>query len=99
MTFAQRFLDDITIDYIEFDFNERYKRRGLKNKYLNKKIAEENLKLFKQIADKYNLKLILAYGTLLGAIREGDFITHDYDIDLMIFKEDIEKLLLKLKLS
>lgn len=59
-------------------------------KIMDKKIARENLLLFKQLADKAGLKFGLMYGTLLGAIREHDFIAHDEDIDLFILKEDIE---------
>lgn len=29
-----------------------------------------------------NLNIYLIFGTLLGAIRENDFINHDYDVDL-----------------
>jgi len=32
--------------------------------------------------DKFNLDIYLVYGTLLGVIRENDFIAHDNDIDL-----------------
>ncbi|MHA2012751.1 MAG: LicD family protein [Candidatus Helarchaeota archaeon] len=31
---------------------------------------------------KLNIKVYLVYGTLLGSIRENDFINHDHDIDL-----------------
>lgn len=59
-------------------------------KVMDKAIGKENLLIFKQLADKAGLKFGLAYGTLLGAIREHDFIAHDEDIDLFIMKEDIE---------
>jgi hypothetical protein len=32
--------------------------------------------------EKFNLPIYLIYGTLLGTIREGDFISKDKDIDL-----------------
>ena len=51
-------------------------------KPIDKVIAKENLFLLKDICDEAGLKFILFYGTLLGAIREHDFITHDEDIDL-----------------
>jgi phosphorylcholine metabolism protein LicD len=55
---------------------------------LDKKIAKKNLLDFKTISDKNHLNLILSFGTLLGAIREHDFITHDIDIDLITSDED-----------
>lgn len=53
-------------------------------KQINKEIASDNLLLLKQIFDKYNINFQLAAGTLLGAIRESDFISHDEDIDLAL---------------
>lgn len=37
------------------------------------------------------ITFILFYGTLLGAVREHDFIDHDEDIDLVLFKKDMRK--------
>jgi lipopolysaccharide cholinephosphotransferase len=54
---------------------------------LNIKEAKENLLDFKKTADENNLVFILAYGTLLGAIREHNFIKHDIDIDLISYDE------------
>ena len=62
-----------------------YKLRPLYEglKVMNGAIAMHNLIEFKTIADEYNFKFQLGYGTLLGAIREHDFIAHDEDIDLV----------------
>lgn len=57
-------------------------------KQIDKEIASENLTILKRILDKKGLKPLFAYGTLLGAIREKDFITHDEDIDLIAKAED-----------
>jgi lipopolysaccharide cholinephosphotransferase len=56
-------------------------------KRIDQEIAKENLFLFKDILDQSNVKFILAYGTLLGAIREGNFIEHDFDTDFIILEE------------
>lgn len=56
-------------------------------KQINKKFALENLLLVKQVLDSSNIEFLLTYGTLLGAVREKDFITHDEDIDLAIKDE------------
>lgn len=62
-------------------------------KRIDKHQAKENLFLFQDIMDKYHLKFLLAFGTLLGAVREHDFINHDEDIDLIMMKSDMDKFL------
>ena len=57
-------------------------------KRIDKNKAKENLQIFNDIARRYNLPYGLIGGTLLGAIRENDFITHDEDIDLFVLEED-----------
>ncbi len=69
-----------------YSFKEKVFELGVKA--INKDIAEENLFLFKDIMDKNELEFSLAYGTLLGAIRENDFIEYDEDIDVIILDEN-----------
>jgi len=77
--------------YLTYDFALRKKRRG--DIWLDRNIAKENLLLFKKICDSVKLDFIILYGTLLGAVRENNFIKHDYDTDTAIFGKDIDKLI------
>lgn len=68
--------------------NERYNE--LTN-VMNKENAKYLLNTLKKVFEENGIELILAYGTLLGAIREHDFIGHDCDMDTMIWRKDMQK--------
>ena len=57
-------------------------------KKIDLEISKENLLDFQKVLDKHEVKFGLIYGTLLGAIRENNFIKHDEDIDVYILEED-----------
>lgn len=40
-------------------------------------------KLRQELIEKFGYEPFVAYGTLLGAIRQGDFLNHDNDVDLV----------------
>lgn len=50
------------------------------------------LKRFLEVCDKYNLKCWAEAGTLLGAVRHKGYIPWDDDIDMVMFREDYERL-------
>ena len=52
---------------------------------------------FDSICRRNNIQYFLAYGTLLGAIRDDGQIPWDYDIDVMIKIQDRKKLIEVLK--
>lgn len=56
----------------------------LGRKRIDKIISAENLSLFKLILDDNDVVFQLGFGTVLGAIREKDFIEHDQDIDVIV---------------
>lgn len=49
------------------------------------------IKYVDKICRKENIQYFLAYGTLLGAIREEGFIPWDVDMDIWMKREDYEK--------
>jgi hypothetical protein len=57
-------------------------------KRIDKAKSFENLLVLKRVFERNNIKYQLAFGTLLGAIRDKDFISHDEDIDLAFLSED-----------
>jgi len=56
-------------------------------------VEQEILDVIHQVCSAHNLRYTLAYGTLIGAVRHGWFIPWDDDIDLIMPREDYEKLL------
>lgn len=51
---------------------------------LNETLLEGGVSL-----DKIGLPFVLVGGTLLGIIREGHLLAHDYDVDVAVLDEDL----------
>ncbi len=58
-----------------------------------KRIEFDILKHFDAFCKEHNIRYYLAYGTLLGAIRYKKFIPWDDDVDVLVPREDYERLL------
>jgi 2-aminoethylphosphonate-pyruvate transaminase len=68
--------------------NERYYQHS---GAMNKEDARYLLNTLRDVYHQNGIELILAYGTLLGAVREHDFISHDPDMDTMVWSKDMQK--------
>ena len=62
------------------------------NYNLDKLEAEHLLKTSKLIFDFHDIDFLLVFGTLLGAYREKDFITHDQDVDIAMLNSYKDKI-------
>lgn len=71
------------MDRFIIDENEAYRDESYYEKsHFDKETAGEMLKIMKEVLLKNDVHFSLNFGTLLGAIRDHDFIPHDYDLDL-----------------
>lgn len=60
---------------------------------MDKTQASNNLLSFKTVLDSLQIEFGLIFGTLLGAVRDNDFIPYDDDIDVYINEHHRQKLL------
>ena len=51
------------------------------------------LQYWETLCHKYKIRYSLSFGTLLGQVRDKNYIPYDYDVDIMIGKEDAYKIL------
>jgi len=56
-------------------------------------VEQEILDIIHEVCTVHNLRYSLAFGTLLGAVRHGGFIPWDDDIDIIMPREDYERLI------
>lgn len=69
--------------------SKRYDEETLKHL---QKVQIMILNYFMNVCEKHDLKYFIYAGTLIGAIRHRGFIPWDDDIDVIMFREDFEKL-------
>lgn len=69
--------------YKQYANYKKYKRQRKLHKY-----GKEALGNIKMAFEEIQIPWFLVYGTLLGACREGKFISHDDDIDIGLFLDD-----------
>lgn len=62
------------------------RQNGLDDKYRH--VQKGLLKVFISICEKNDIPYYLAGGTLLGAVRNQEFIPWDDDLDVVVFRED-----------
>ena len=56
------------------------------------RIFNELLSIIYQSAKQSNTKPFLLYGTLLGQVRQDDFIPYDFDVDVGIMHDEYDKI-------
>jgi lipopolysaccharide cholinephosphotransferase len=80
-----------TEDYLSDLANRDPEIKIIHNKF--QRLYVEILIFIDKVCEKYDIDYWLGYGTLLGAVRHGGFIPWDDDIDLVILREDYNRLI------
>ena len=95
---------NVNIDKLSMPFilnGKVNERKLLSKKKMNHENQKNNLLLLKQVLESHNIKYFIDCGTLLGAVRDKDFIKGDKDADISLARNDLnlvkEKLLPKLE--
>ena len=78
----QEFLNNL---FIYHEFEPTPYLAGMRN------LSYELLKFVENVCKKYELEWWIDYGTLLGAVRHGDFVPWDDDLDSGMMREDYNK--------
>jgi lipopolysaccharide cholinephosphotransferase len=65
----------------------------MKQSFFDKTIGLKNLVDTRDILEGAGIPMFLHWGTLLGAVREKDFIPHDNDIDVGFYFSDVDRFL------
>lgn len=81
---------DVAESYLKssLELYERFSIKNIKKKYFSKHDARIALEDLSNVFKLLNIKFFLVSGTFLGCIREKNFISNDYDIDVGIWEED-----------
>lgn len=58
---------------------------------IDRNIAFENLQIINDVLSQDNIFWQVCWGTLIGIVRDNDFIKWDEDVDIVILAEDEEK--------
>ena len=75
-----------------FYYSYKHLLRRKRNSHF-RKYALETLKDFDECLESNGFEYTLAFGTLLGAVREKGFIKHDLDIDVAMWSDEYSNVL------